>query len=142
MRIENRTRNTVLGSRVVLAATWWSRLRGFLGSHDPVPGEGILLMPCNGVHTYGMSFSIDVLFLDASGEVLKMVGSLRPWKRTGRVKGSHYVLEVPTGVIESSGTCEGDRLTWWDPAPVPPADRITHGQRRRPHKISSARGNQ
>ena len=62
MRIENRTRNTVLGSRVVLAATWWSRLRGFLGSHDPLPGEGILLIPCNGVHTYGMSFSIDVLF--------------------------------------------------------------------------------
>ncbi len=142
MRIENRTRNTVLGSRVVLAATWWSRLRGFIGRDEPVAGEGILLMPCNGVHSFGMGFSVDVLFLDGSGEVLEVVRSLAPWRRTGRVPGAYYVLEVPTGVIDSSGTCVGDRLAWWDPAPLPVYDRIANAHSRQSRKSSSARENQ
>ena len=140
MRIENRTRGTVLGSRVALAAGWWSRLRGFLGRPEPTPGEGILLMECNGVHTYGMSFELDVLFLDGEGRVLQLIRSLSPWKRSRRVRGAQYVLEVPTGVIDTSQTREGDLLTWWDPAPPPISERIARGQKEAVHPFASARG--
>lgn len=117
MRIENRTRKTLLGSRVQLAATWWARLRGYIGRSRPKNGDGLLLVPCDGIHTFWMSFPIDVLFLDEKGQVLASAGSLGPWKWGLRVRGARYVLEVPAGTIDASGTQVGDELAWRDPAP-------------------------
>jgi uncharacterized membrane protein (UPF0127 family) len=64
-----------------------------------------------------MSFDLDVLFLDEKGRVMELVRSLRPWKRTRRVMGARYVLEVPAGTIDASGTQAGDELSWRDPTP-------------------------
>ena len=119
MRIANRTRSTLLGLQVELAASWWARLRGFLGRPQPALGEGILLAPCDGVHTYGMSYDLDVIFLDERGKVLEVIQSLRPWRRTPRVRGARYVLEVPAGTIQASKTRVGDELTWQAPNAVP-----------------------
>ena len=117
MRITNRTRNTLLGSRVGLASSWWSRLRGYLWRSEPRLGEGILLVECNAIHTFGMSFDLDVVFLDGKGRVLELVRALRPWRKPRRVSGATYVLEVPVGTIDISGTQVGDELTWREPAP-------------------------
>jgi uncharacterized membrane protein (UPF0127 family) len=117
MRIRNRTRNTLLGTRVAQADSWWSRLRGFIGRDEPRQGEGLLLVNCNAIHTWWMRFDLDVLFLDNRGRVLKMHRSLRPWRMTRRVRGAHYVLEVPSGTIDMSGTQVGDELAWGDPVP-------------------------
>jgi len=141
MRIENRTRTTVLGSRVILAASWWGRFRGLVGRPEPLPGEGLLLTPCNSVHSWGLRYDLDVLFLDAQGKVLKLIRSLRPWRFARRVRHAEYVLEVPPGVIDRSGTREGDMLTWWDPAPVSIVDRIRNGNDRLTEPFASARGN-
>ena len=75
LRIINRTRGTVVGSRVAVASGWWSRLRGFLGRPKPHEGEGILLVSCNMVHTFGMTFPLDILFLSAEGRVLDIAGT-------------------------------------------------------------------
>ena len=115
LRIINRTRGTVVGSRVAVASGWWSRLRGFLGRPQPNEGEGILLVSCNMVHTFGMTFPLDVLFLSAEGEVLDIAGHLQPWKRSARVGAARYVLEVPAGTIEATGTQSGDEFTWMPP---------------------------
>ena len=117
VRIVNRTQGTLLASRIELADSWWGRFRGYLGRTRPRSGEGMLLVPCNAVHTYGMSFSLDVIFLDARGEVVKVLPDLKPWRKSDRVTSARYVLEVPKGTIEASGTVVGDRLTWtWTPA--------------------------
>ena len=73
MRITNRTQNTLVGTRVVQSATWWSRLRGFIGRPEPKRGEGLLLVGCAAVHTWWMSFGLDVLFLDERGKVLELI---------------------------------------------------------------------
>ena len=117
MRINNRTRNTLLGTRVATAGGFWSRLRGYIGRSPPKQGEGILLVPCDAIHTWWMTFELDVLFLDARGRVLELVRSLRPWKRTRKVAGARYVLEVPAGTIDASGTRAGDELSWLEQAP-------------------------
>jgi uncharacterized membrane protein (UPF0127 family) len=117
MRITNRTRNSLLGTRVVRAATFWSRTRGFIGRPEPRRGEGILLNPCSAIHTHWMSFSLDVLFLDDRGKVLKLVRSISPWNFTRRVPGARYALEVPVGTIDTSSTHVGDELTWREPSP-------------------------
>jgi uncharacterized membrane protein (UPF0127 family) len=92
-------------------------LRGYLGRPEPGTGEGILLVDCSGIHTFGMAFDLDVVFLDGKGRVMKLVRSLRPWRTTRRVTGAVYVLEVPVGTIDNSGTEVGDELTWREPAP-------------------------
>jgi uncharacterized membrane protein (UPF0127 family) len=113
VRILNRTREVVLGTRVELADTWWTRLRGYLGrKNPPVLGEGILFVSCNAIHTYGMQFELDVIFLDAGGSVLQAISDMRPWTRSKRVAGARYVLEVPSGTIRRTGTSIGDAFTW------------------------------
>ena len=117
MRVRNRTRNSLLGVSVTPATTFWSRLRGYIARPRPKQGEGILLNPCDAIHTWWMTFELDVLFLDDRGRVLEMVQSLRPWKLTRKVAGARYVLEVPAGTIDASGTRVGDELSWRDQAP-------------------------
>ena len=108
----NRTKGTLLGNHVALVDTWWGRLRGYLGRVRPVEGEGILLSPCNSIHTWWMSFSLDVVFLDADGGVLEVHEDLAPWSRPIRVSGARHVLEVPPGTVRASGTTVGDACAW------------------------------
>ncbi len=112
IEVRNATRQSVLGGRVRVAATHWTRLRGMLGRPEPQPGEGLLIVPCRGVHMYGMKYPLDVVFLDREGTVVDLRPELRPGRRTGFIKGSHYALEIPTGTIQASGTRAGDRLVW------------------------------
>lgn len=112
LRILNCSRGTVLGTRVALAASWLSRLRGYLGRPQPRPGDGLLLSPCNSVHMWGMRFALDVVFLSGSGEVLALEEGLQPSSRPVRVRGSRYVLELPPGTIRSTATEVGDAFAW------------------------------
>ena len=118
LRIVNRTRGSLLGNRILLVDTWFGRLRGFLGRSEPEPGEGILLAPCSSVHMYGMTFALDLVFLGDGGEVVHTIRELEPWKRTKVIPGARYVLELPVGSIQASGTCVGDLVAWKSPEPV------------------------
>lgn len=115
LRVSNRSRGTLLGSHVRLADRLWSRVRGYLARPEPEEGEGILLVPCNAVHTFGVPFPLDILFLGADGTVLDTEEELRPWRWTRRVSRARYVLEVPSGTIRASETERGDELTWAAP---------------------------
>ena len=75
-----------------------------------------MLVDCNAIHSFGMKFPLDVLFLDGKGKVLRTLRSLRPWRMPRRVSGATYVLEVPEGTIDLSGTEVGDDLTWGESA--------------------------
>lgn len=115
IRVVNRTGGTVVGEQILLVDAWWSRLRGFLGRREPERGEGLLLVPCQHVHTFGMKFSLDLIFLDRSGRVVDLVQGLDPWSRTTRVRDAHCVLELPTGTIEATRTRVGDLISWTAP---------------------------
>ena len=112
MQILNETRGTLLGREVQLADSALARLRGFLLRPPPRAGEGILLTPCNAIHMWGMRYPLDVVYLDAAGQVLEILESLPPWAAPARVSGGRYVLEVPVGTIEKTGTSVGDICSW------------------------------
>ena len=80
-------------------------------------GEGLLLEPCRSVHTIGMAYPIDVLFIAKDGRVVKAVRDLKPGRVTWPVLAAHMALELPAGTIEASGTLPGDRLEF---VPSPP----------------------
>jgi hypothetical protein len=70
--------------------------------------EGIWVIPSQGIHTIGVLFSIDVIYLDANRKVIHLVEHLRPF-RLGPIKvGCESVLELPVRTIYASGTQVGD----------------------------------
>ncbi len=112
LRVVNTGRNRELGTRIGLADSWFARLRGMLARPVPVPGEGLLLTPCRSVHMYGMTFLLDVAFLDAEGAVVATYRSLPPGSRTRRHRNAVHALELPAGTLDDSGTVIGDVLVW------------------------------
>ena len=112
LRVVNARHNRELGARIELADSWFARLRGMLGRPAPGPGEGLFLTPCQSVHMYGMSFSLDVAFLDAEGAVVATYRSLSPGSRSRWHRNAVHALELPAGALEDSGTVVGDVLVW------------------------------
>jgi uncharacterized membrane protein (UPF0127 family) len=81
-----------------------------LGRKGLGSGEGLLLEPCSGIHTIGMAFPIDALFLDRQGSVVHLVHDMRPLRLSRYVFSAHSVLELPAGTLRETDTRVGDRL--------------------------------
>lgn len=110
LRAHNRTRNTTLVTRGICATTWWARLRGLLGHAPLKPGEGLVLRGEKAIHTIGMSFAIDVLFLDRAGNVVHLIPAMLPMRLSPFVVHAADVLEMPAGTIAQSGTALNDQI--------------------------------
>jgi uncharacterized membrane protein (UPF0127 family) len=109
LRVKNLTRGRLLADRADIADTSAARRRGLLKHTALAPGEGLWIVPCEGVHTFAMKFTIDVLFLNRQRQVLKV----RPHMGKSRIALSlraHSVLELPAGTIDETGTQPGDQL--------------------------------
>jgi hypothetical protein len=109
MVLLNATKQIVVADRCRFANTLWKRMVGLLNRQRLDAGEGLLLDRCYGIHTFGMRFSIDVLFLDQNYQVIRVVPNLPPF-RSCVVKKAVYVLELPAGVAQQTGTEAGDQL--------------------------------
>jgi uncharacterized protein len=112
LEVRNECRDRVLGDRIGHADGRWSRLRGLLGRKGLAEGEGLLISPSRGVHMFGMRFPLDIVLLDAEGTVREVYPGLAPGRTTGMHKGVRHALELPVGVIASSGTQTGDKVQW------------------------------
>jgi uncharacterized membrane protein (UPF0127 family) len=109
MVLVNATKKTTVSDKCHFADTVLKRMVGLLNRRRFENGEGLLLDRCYGIHTFGMRFPIDVLFLDKDLHVIRAVKALPPF-RTCVVKKSVYVLEVPVGALDASHTEEGDQI--------------------------------
>jgi uncharacterized protein len=109
MVLYNVTRKAVLSDQCRFANSVWKRLVGLLNRKSLAQGEGLLFDRCYGIHTIGMRFPIDVLFLDQDLRVLRTVEALPPL-RTCAVKRAVYVLELPVGSVRQSHTAAGDQI--------------------------------
>jgi uncharacterized protein len=108
----NRTRQQQLASALAVADTHWTRLRGLLGvrADDFRNGCGLWIVPCHGVHTLGMAFPIDVLYLDRGNKVIRIQSELRPWRVAPVMMEAQSVLELPSRTALATGTELGDTI--------------------------------
>jgi len=108
----NRTRQAYLATALAVADTHWTRLRGLLGLSpgDFRNGYGIWIVPCHGVHTLGMRFPLDVVYLDRSLTVVHIQSGLQPWRFAPVRMQAASVLELPCSAAAESGTTVGDRI--------------------------------
>ena len=88
--------------RVRQARGYWGRLRGLLGRPAPAAGQALWIAPCRQVHTLGMGYPIDVVHLDAGGQVLA-VATLKPWRLGRYHRRAAGVLELRAGEAERLG---------------------------------------
>ncbi|PKO43604.1 MAG: hypothetical protein CVU29_10595 [Betaproteobacteria bacterium HGW-Betaproteobacteria-22] len=77
------------------ADSYFTRLRGLIGSPPLALQEGILISPCKQVHTHFMKYSIDVVFLDKHLTVINKIEAMPPWRVSSYVAVARYVLELP-----------------------------------------------
>ena len=89
----------VVVARLELAKSLWKQTVGLLGRRQFPPETGMWLEPCNSIHTFGMQFAIDVLFLDASGCLIRAVRDLKPWRVCWPVWRARVVVEIPAGTV-------------------------------------------
>lgn len=110
MTIINKTRNTVLASRLGVADTADARMKGLLGRSHLLDGEGLLIRPCSSVHMLFMRFAIDVVFMGKEDQVVGLCRELKPFTFSPIFFNSCCAIELPAGKITETQTCKGDVL--------------------------------
>lgn len=92
-----------------VARGFCARARGLLASPVPPPGCGLLIPHCASVHTFGMAYAIDVIFVDRDARVLAIHPALPPW-RMCRCAGALAVVEMAAGGAARAGITVGTEL--------------------------------
>jgi uncharacterized protein len=111
MRAFNMTKESWLAMELKLADTFLARFRGLLGRASLAPTEGLWIAPCDSIHTLGMRFPIDVVFLNRCGRVVKILERLRSGRLVFPVATAASVLELAAGTIARTGTAVGDLIS-------------------------------
>jgi len=109
LKISNLTRQTLLAARVEVADHGPRRRKGLLGRNRLEAEEGLWIYPCEAVHTVGMRFPIDLIYLDRDKRVRKTRSNVPPL-RLSACFSAHSVIELASGTITRTQTEPGDRL--------------------------------
>ncbi len=118
--VYNKTRETFVATNTSVADNYVRRLVGLLGKTNrwASNGSAMWIIPCRGVHTIGMMFPIDLIFLDKAQEVVHLEEHVRPFRISAVSLKSCSVLELPIHTIYRTGTRVGDRLEISHTTPV------------------------
>lgn len=102
-------RAATLATRPELAGTSSTRTRGLLGREALADGEALVIAPCQGVHTFGMRFSLDLVGVARDGRVVKIAPGV-PRRRVMFSLKAFAIVELPAGTCAAVGLALGDRL--------------------------------
>jgi len=108
--VYNQTRESFLSLGVAAADTTLSRLKGLIGKLKLGLDEGLWIVPSRGIHTVGVLFPLDLVYLDESYKVIHVVESFPTFRISPLITQAASVLELPTHTIYSSQTQPGDQL--------------------------------
>ncbi len=109
-KLFNQTQNCELISDLKVADSFWLRLVGLLGRKGMSADEGMWFDRCSSIHTFGMRFSLDVVFLDSSMKVKALKPDVKPGRMTWPVMGARSAVELTSGSIERMKIKIGDQL--------------------------------
>lgn len=109
--LHNRDDGRLLVRRVWRATNMFERARGLLGRPRLDLDEGLLIPRCRSVHTFGMTYSLDLVFIDTSGVIRKLVNQLGPRRVAGCAAG-RMVIELAAGSIGHHGLEPGMQVSW------------------------------
>lgn len=108
--VYNETRECFLSLNVRAADTVFTRLKGLIGRLRLKADEGIWVVPSQGIHTLGLFFPLDLIYLDENYRVIHLVEHFPSFRIGPFITNAESVLELPTHTIYSSHTQTGDQL--------------------------------
>jgi uncharacterized membrane protein (UPF0127 family) len=106
----NISRQSFINLGVRVADTHVARLLGLIGRMRLRSDEAVWIVPSRGIHTFGLMFPIDVIYLDAQNRVIHVIENLGPLRIAGIRRQCASVLELPARTIYGTGTQVGDQL--------------------------------
>jgi uncharacterized membrane protein (UPF0127 family) len=110
MMLYNIDRQRAVVDNLEIAEDPLSRTRGLLG-HRPLKfGEGLMIDPVRWIHTFGMSFPIDVVYIGKDWRVVALTENLSPGRIDRPVLRARCAIEMAAGAIRRAGLQVGDRL--------------------------------
>jgi len=101
-----------VATKAKVADGYLSRLVGLLGKTRrwARAGQGLWIVPSHGVHTIGMLFAIDLIFLDTGRQVVHIEEHVRPFRISRVSLKASSILELPPHTVFRTGTRVGDQL--------------------------------
>ncbi len=98
-----------LATKIEVANGVYSRMKGLMFRNGLAGADGLLIHPCNSIHTFFMRFPIDVVFLGSEGKVVKVIRNMPPWRLSWIYFSARSVLEMAGGTLPAD-IHEGDEL--------------------------------
>jgi uncharacterized membrane protein (UPF0127 family) len=117
MRALNLRNDVELSNNVVVAERILERMKGLVGKQSFEKGEALWIRPCKGIHTIGMCFPIDILFLDSDNRVVDCKERMPPNRLSKVVFKAKTVLELPAGTVSVTETRIGDKISFFSKSP-------------------------
>jgi len=110
--VYNKTREKFVATHATVADGYFSRLVGLLGTTRrwARPGNGLWIVPSHGVHTIGMMYALDLIFLDRQLTVVGVEEHVRPFRISKVSFKAESVLELPVHTVFRTETRVGDQM--------------------------------
>ncbi|KAB0668554.1 DUF192 domain-containing protein [Oryzomonas sagensis] len=99
-----------LAGTIHVAHSLFARMKGLLGRKSLDSGEALWIKPCKGIHTIGMRFTIDAVFLDGDNRVVAQIPSLPPNRISPIYRRAASVIELPAGTLAGIGLAIGETI--------------------------------
>lgn len=98
----------VICEKVEIADSFFKRFMGLMYRKNMNENEGLLLDPCNEIHTFGMKFPIDTITVSSDNIIIYIDENIAPRRVRPRIKEGKKVLELNAGTIKNYGLEPGD----------------------------------
>jgi len=110
--VYNKTRERFVATHARVADGYFSRLVGLLGTTRrwARAGQGLWIVPSHGVHTIGMLYALDLIFLDRKFNVVDVEEHVRPFRISKVSFKADSILELPVHTVFRTETRIGDHL--------------------------------
>ena len=109
--IFRRVDNQPLLPHVMQATSVYERVRGLLGRPPLKENEGLLINHCSSIHTVGMHYPIDTIFITKDWRIKKIFHNVKPW-RFAMSFNAGMVLEIVAGTARRLELNENMSLYW------------------------------
>lgn len=104
--------NVKINIKLINSKTFIQRLFGLIPYKKLNDNEVMVIRRCKSIHTFFMRFSIDVIFTDKNGFILKLKKNLKPWCICLGTLRTKEVYEAKAGFIVKNALTKGDKI--WD----------------------------
>lgn len=105
---KSRVIREIIANNVIVANGFFGRLSGLILRKKLKDRQGLLIENCRSIHTIGMRYNIDTVFLNKNNEVIAVFQNVKPFRITPFIESASKVLELKSGTIKNTSLKVGD----------------------------------